>query len=228
MERIQEQSISAVRSCTLCGSWCAARLCRWPFLSIFPTTSAAWIWHWSNSPAARPATVGSRVRLWQPGLPQGGRAEPGGTDHRRDMGQHGHLDMVARCRRSSLVCPGPSKSRRFVRILFGALQQPWVVSLSTQHRRSTSGGPLLCRVRSAKAAWLHLSPHGQPYFIMADSGYMAVSASAGQTRHCEELKPRLNTSRPAGSGSATRRFTGVRGSGGRRRTAVIFNVNGNA
>ena len=39
---------------------------------------------------------------------------------------------------------------------------------SILRRHSTSGGPLPCLDRPAKAAWLHLAPHGRPSFIMAD------------------------------------------------------------
>ena len=79
--RGSQQSKSAVCPCTLHGTCCAARLSRWPFLMDFPTVSVGGIWHWPNSPAARPATVVSRVTFWQPGLPQGGGARPCPTDH---------------------------------------------------------------------------------------------------------------------------------------------------
>jgi hypothetical protein len=108
----QQRSKTAVCSCTIQGPWCAARLLRWPLLMGFPMVSACGSWHWHNSPAARPATDFSRVTFQQPGLPEGGRPEPGGTNHPRDAGYHVHLIMAVRCRPLHLVTSGPSKLSR--------------------------------------------------------------------------------------------------------------------
>ena len=163
MERIQEQSISAVRSCTLCGSWCAARLCRWPFLSRLPTTSAAWIWHWSNSPSARLATVYSRVTFWQPGLPQGGRARPRPTPHAPYLPSTFQQDMPSLRGVSSLVSPGPSKLTRLVRCAAAAVGGEFVDAAPSQHVKRTASMPgSICRSRVAApfTAWSALLHHG--------------------------------------------------------------------
>ena len=131
---------------------------RWPLDRRFPTRLALWIWSGPN-PGAPPAAPGVRsTHFWQPGPSQGGRAEPGGTDHPRVVVHYTHLDMAARCRRSSLSCLGPSVFK--VRSTCAA--RPQLLRLSSRRRRSVSGGPLLWQNGPANAARLHLAPHGWP------------------------------------------------------------------
>ena len=134
----QQQSKSAVCFCTLHGTCCAARLSRWPFLMDFPTVSVGGIWHWPNSPAARPATVVSRVTFWQPGLPQGGRAEPGGTDHTPVVNEYDYWNMALRHRTSSYMFPGPSKLGRCRAVRRTTTGAQCAVVAALQHVGSTA------------------------------------------------------------------------------------------
>ena len=93
---------------------------QWPLLIGFPTVSAGGIWHWPNSPAARPATVFSRVTFQQPGLPEGWRAEPGGTDRAPYHSSWYPQGMANLLGVRHLVTSGPSKLEPF---LLGATQR---------------------------------------------------------------------------------------------------------
>ena len=73
----------------------------------------------------------------------------------------------------------------------GAMQQPWLVSSSSQHRRSMSEGPLPCRDGPAKAARQHLSSHGRPSMTMAAGARTEASACALRLTQRRSLPPAL-------------------------------------
>ena len=161
--RGSQQSKSAVCSCTLHGTCCAARLSRWSFLIDFPTVSAVGIWHWPNSPAARPATVVSRVTFWQPGLPQGGGARPCPTDHACYLSSYIPQDIPSWWGVSSMVIAGQSKLKRFAWCDAAATGDEFVDAATSQHVGRTAsmlGSSGQRRVDAAFTAWPAFRDYG--------------------------------------------------------------------
>ena len=119
----------------------------------FPTGSAVGIWHWPNSPAARPATVVSRVTFWQPGLPQGGGARPCPTDHASYLSSYIPQDIPSWWGVSSMVIHGQSKLERFAAVRRTTTDAQCAVVAALQHVGSIA----------SMLGWIHQSCAAAPF-----------------------------------------------------------------